>query len=134
LHTNTVIFAFGDCALFATSYCAVQRTSQATLFAPKLAAFTFKGLQLVILLTAISLPMGWTSSKEYTELEWPTDILITIVWVSYAVVFFGTVMKRTDETRNIRKEYRPDGPDDGAGREYRRPNADRSVVVSGRHQ
>ncbi|PZP76851.1 MAG: cytochrome-c oxidase, cbb3-type subunit I, partial [Ectopseudomonas oleovorans] len=82
LHTNAVIFAFGGCALFATSYYAVQRTSQTTLFAPKLAAFTFWGWQLVILLAAITLPLGWTSSKEYAELEWPIDILITIVWVT----------------------------------------------------
>ena len=70
LHTNAVIFAFGGCALFATSYYAVQRTSQTTLFAPKLAAFTFWGWQLVILLAAITLPLGWTSSKavSYTHL------------------------------------------------------------------
>lgn len=63
LHTNAVIFAFGGCALFAASYYAVQRTSHATLFAPRLAAFTFWGWQLVIVLAAISLPMGWTSSR-----------------------------------------------------------------------
>ena len=94
LHTNAVIFAFGGCALFATSYYAVQRTSQAPLFAPKLAAFTFWGWQLVILLAAVSLPLGFTTSKEYAELEWPIDILIAIVWVSYAVVFFGTLATR----------------------------------------
>ncbi len=94
LHTNAVIFAFGGCALFATSYYAVQRTCQTPLFAPKLAAFTFWGWQLVILLAAITLPLGFTSSKEYAELEWPIDILITIVWVAYAVVFFGTLVKR----------------------------------------
>ncbi|MDP3514085.1 MAG: cytochrome-c oxidase, cbb3-type subunit I [Sulfuritalea sp.] len=95
LHTNAVIFAFGGCALFATSYFAVQRTSHAPLFAPGLAAFTFWGWQLVIVLAAVSLPLGITSGKEYAELEWPIDILITLVWVSYAVVFFGTIVKRT---------------------------------------
>jgi cytochrome c oxidase cbb3-type subunit 1 len=95
LHTNAVIFAFGGCALFATSYYAVQRTSHAPLFAPGLAAFTFWGWQLVILLAALSLPLGFTSGKEYAELEWPIDLLITVVWVSYAIVFFGTVVKRT---------------------------------------
>jgi len=95
LHTNAVIFAFGGCALFATSYFAVQRTSHAPLFAPGLAAFTFWGWQLIIVLAALSLPLGFTSGKEYAELEWPIDILITLVWVSYAVVFFGTIMKRT---------------------------------------
>jgi cytochrome c oxidase cbb3-type subunit 1 len=95
LHTNAVIFAFGGCALFATSYYCVQRTGHTRLFAGGLAAFTFWGWQLVILLAAISLPMGITTGKEYAELEWPIDILITVVWVSYAVVFFGTIAKRT---------------------------------------
>ena len=94
LHTNAVIFAFGGCALFSTSYYCVQRTCHTTLFAPGLAAFTFWGWQLVILLAAITLPLGFTSSKEYAELEWPIDILITVVWVSYAIVFFGTSGKR----------------------------------------
>jgi hypothetical protein len=94
LHTNAVIFAFGGCALFATSYYVVQRTCHTRLFAPGLAAFTFWGWQLVIVLAAITLPLGYTSSKEYAELEWPIDILIAIVWVSYAVVFFGTIAKR----------------------------------------
>jgi len=95
LHTNAVIFAFGGCALFATSYYCVQRTSHAPLFAPGLAAFTFWGWQLIIVLAALSLPLGFTSGKEYAELEWPIDILITVVWVSYAIVFFGTIVKRT---------------------------------------
>ena len=94
LHTNAVIFAFGGCGLFATSYYVVQRTCQTRLFGGKLAAFTFWGWQLVILLAAISLPLGFTSGKEYAELEWPIDVLIAVVWVSYAVVFFGTIMKR----------------------------------------
>lgn len=95
LHTNAVIFAFGTSALFATSYYVVQRTCQTRLFAPKLAAFTFWGWQAIILSAAISLPMGFTQGKEYAELEWPIDIAITIVWVSYAIVFFGTIVKRT---------------------------------------
>ncbi|MEX0957702.1 MAG: cytochrome-c oxidase, cbb3-type subunit I [Burkholderiales bacterium] len=94
LHTNAVIFAFGGSALFATSYYVVQRTCHARLFADKLAAFTFWGWQAVIVLAAITLPLGITSSKEYAELEWPIDVLITLVWVSYAVVFFGTIAKR----------------------------------------
>jgi len=94
LHTNAVIFAFGGCALFASSYYVVQRTSHAPLFAPGLAAFTFWGWQAVILAAAITLPLGITTSKEYAELEWPIDVLITLVWVAYAVVFFGTIVKR----------------------------------------
>ncbi len=94
LHTNAVIFAFGGCGLFATSYYVVQRTCQVRLFSDQLAAFTFWGWQLVIVAAAITLPLGMTSGKEYAELEWPIDILIALVWVSYAVVFFGTLLKR----------------------------------------
>ncbi|SEK29213.1 cytochrome c oxidase cbb3-type subunit 1 [Roseateles sp. YR242] len=91
LHTNAVIFAFGGCALMATAFHVVQRTCHTRLFAPQLAWFTFWGWQLVIVLAAITLPMGLTSGKEYAELEWPIDILIALVWVSYAVVFFGSI-------------------------------------------
>jgi cytochrome c oxidase cbb3-type subunit 1 len=91
LHTNAVIFAFGGCGLFAASYYVVQRTSQVRLFSDGLAAFTFWGWQLVIVLAAITLPMGMTQGKEYAELEWPIDILIALVWVAYAIVFFGTI-------------------------------------------
>ncbi len=94
LHTNAVIFAFGGSALFASSYYVVQRTCQTRLFAGKLASFTFWGWQAVIVAAAISLPLGYTSGKEYAELEWPIDILIAIVWISYAIVFFGTIAKR----------------------------------------
>ncbi len=94
LHTNAVIFAFGGSALFATSYYVVQRTCQTRLFSDKLAAFTFWGWTAIIVLAAITLPLGITTSKEYAELEWPIDLLITIVWVSYAIVFFGTIAKR----------------------------------------
>ena len=91
LHTNAVIFAFGGCTLFATSYHVVQRTCQTRLFAPKLALFTVIGWQVVILAAAVSLPLGYTQGKDYAELEWPIDLLIAVVWVSYAVVFFGTI-------------------------------------------
>jgi cytochrome c oxidase cbb3-type subunit 1 len=95
LHTNAVIFAFGGCALFATSYYVVQRTCHVRLFGgDRLAAFTFWGWQAVIVLAAITLPAGMTSGKEYAELEWPIDLLIAVVWVAYAVVFLGTLVKR----------------------------------------
>jgi cytochrome c oxidase cbb3-type subunit I len=94
LHTNAVIFAFGGCALFATSYYCVQRTCHVRLFSDKLAAFTFWGWQVVIVAAAITLPLGITQGKEYAELEWPIDLLITVVWVAYAVVFFTTIARR----------------------------------------
>ncbi|HMV72416.1 MAG TPA: cytochrome-c oxidase, cbb3-type subunit I [Pseudomonadales bacterium] len=94
LHTNAVIFAFGGSALFATSFYVVQRTCQARLISDGLASFVFWGWQLVIVLAAITLPLGYTSSKEYAELEWPIDVLITLVWVAYAIVYFGTIARR----------------------------------------
>jgi cytochrome c oxidase cbb3-type subunit 1 len=94
LHTNAVIFAFGGSALFASSYYIVQRTCHVRLFAGPLASFTFWGWQLIILAAAITLPLGYTQGKEYAELIWPIDILLTVVWVAYAIVFFGTIAKR----------------------------------------
>ncbi len=94
LHTNAVIFAFGGSALFATSYYVVQRTCQARLFSNALSAFTFWGWQVVIVGAAITLPLGKTMGKEYAELEWPLALLVALVWVAYAVVFFGTIMMR----------------------------------------
>ena len=94
LHTNAVIFAFGGGALFATSYYVVQRTCHTRLFAGSLATFTFWGWQLIILAAAITLPLGITRGKGYAELEWPIGIAIAIVWVAYAVVFFGTLALR----------------------------------------
>ena len=94
LHTNAVIFAFGGCALMGSSLYVVQRTCHTRLFSDALASFVFWGWQLVIVLAAITLPLGLTQGKEYAELEWPIDILIAVVWVAYAVVFFGTIVKR----------------------------------------
>ncbi|MCK0538670.1 cytochrome-c oxidase, cbb3-type subunit I [Alcanivorax quisquiliarum] len=94
LHTNGVIFAFGGCALIGTSLYVVQRTCHTTLAFPRLAGFVFWGYQAVLVLAVITLPMGLTSTKEYAELEWPIDILLAVVWVSYAIVFFATIAKR----------------------------------------
>jgi len=94
LHTNAVIFAFGGCALLGTSLYVVQRTCHARLISDGLASFVFWGYQAVIVLAAITLPMGLTQGKEYAELIWPIDILLAVVWVAYAVLFFGTIMKR----------------------------------------
>jgi cytochrome c oxidase cbb3-type subunit I len=94
LHTNAVIFAFGGCGLMATSFHVVQRTCHVRLFSDRLASFVFWGWQAVIVAAAITLPMGLTQGKEYAELEWPIDLLIAVVWIAYAVVFFGTIAKR----------------------------------------
>jgi len=94
LHTNAVIFAFGGSALMGTSFYVVQRTCNTRLFSDGLAAFVFWGWQLVIVLAAVTLPLGLSQGKEYAELEWPIDVLIAAVWVAYAIVFFGTIVKR----------------------------------------
>lgn len=99
LHTNAVIYAFGGSALFATSYYIVQRTTQTRLFSDTLSSITFWGWNLIIVLAAITLPLGFTSSKEYAELEWPIDLLITVIWVCYAINFFGTLVVR--KTKHI---------------------------------
>ena len=91
LHTSAVIFAFGGSVLFATSYYVVQRTCHTKLFAGKLAWFTFWGWNAIVLSVVVTYPLGLTQSKEYAEMIWPIDLLITVVWVAYAIVFFGTV-------------------------------------------
>ena len=94
VHTNVVLFGFGVSALIATSFYSVQRTSHVPLFAPRLAWFVFYGWQVAIVLGGLSLFAGWNGGKEYAELEWPLDIVIAIIWVSYAIVFFGTLAIR----------------------------------------
>ncbi|MDD5387735.1 MAG: cytochrome-c oxidase, cbb3-type subunit I [Gallionellaceae bacterium] len=94
VHTGAVIFGFGGSALFATSYYVVQRTCQTRLFAPGLATFTFWGWQAIIVMAATSYVLGYSQGREYAEMEWPIDILIEIVWVSYLAVYVGTLMRR----------------------------------------
>ena len=94
VHTGAVIFGFGGSALFATSYYVVQRTCQTRLFAPGLATFTFWGWQAIIVLAALSYVLGYSQGREYAEMEWPIDLLILVVWVSYMIVFIGTLMNR----------------------------------------
>ena len=90
LHTSAVIFAFGGNALMSTSFYIVQRTSGARLFGGNLAWFVFWGYQLFIVLAATGYLLGITQSKEYAEPEWYVDLWLTLVWVSYLVVFAGT--------------------------------------------
>ena len=94
LHTNLVIFAFGGCALFATSYYTVQRTCQVRLFSDTLAAFTFWGWQAVAVILLVSLPLGNTTTKEYAEIEFTGALWMAVVWVAYGIVFFTTLTRR----------------------------------------
>lgn len=94
LHTNAVIFGFGVSALMGTAFYSVQRTSHVPLYAPRLAWFCCYAWQFTLLLGGLSLLAGWNTSKEYAELEWPFDIAITVIWVCFAIVFFGTIARR----------------------------------------
>ncbi len=94
LHTNAVIFGFGVSALMGTAFYSVQRTCHVPLFAPRLAWFCAIAWQFVVLAGGLSLLAGYNTSKEYAELEWPIDVAIAVVWVCFALVFFGTVARR----------------------------------------
>ncbi len=96
LHTNAVIFAFVGNAIFAGIYYSLQRLCKARLYSDILGNFHFWGWQLIILAAAITLPLGYTTSHEYAELEWPVDIAITLVWLAFGINMFGTIIKRRE--------------------------------------
>ncbi|MDP2029113.1 MAG: cytochrome-c oxidase, cbb3-type subunit I [Thiobacillus sp.] len=94
VHTSAVIFGFGGSALFATSYYVVQRTCQTRLISDGMASFTFWGWQTIIVTAALSYVMGHSQGREYAEMEWPIDLLIEVVWVTYLILYVGTIMRR----------------------------------------
>jgi cytochrome c oxidase cbb3-type subunit I/II len=96
LHTNAVIFAFAGNAFFTGCYYSTQRLLKARMFSDGLSRFHFWGWQAIIVAAALTLPFGFTQAKEYAELEWPIDIAIAVVWVGFAVNFFGTIAKRRE--------------------------------------
>jgi len=96
LHTNAAIFAFAGNAIFVAVYYSLQRLCKARMFSDRLSAIHFWGWQFVIVLAALTLPLGFTTSKEYAELEWPIDLLITGVWVTFGWNMIGTVLRRRE--------------------------------------
>jgi len=96
LHTNAVIFAFVGNGMFAGIYYSLQRLLKTRMFSDTLSWINFWGWQLIILSAAITLPLGFTTAKEYAELEWPIDIAITIVWVVFGINMIGTILKRRE--------------------------------------
>jgi cytochrome c oxidase cbb3-type subunit I/II len=96
LHTNAVIFAFAGNAIFAAVYYSSQRLLKTRIFSDLLSNIHFWGWQLIIVAAAISLPLGFTQGKEYAELEWPIDIAVVLIWVVFAVNFFGTIAVRRE--------------------------------------
>lgn len=97
LHTNAIIFAFVGNAMFAGIYYSMQRLLKTRMFSDMLSWIHFWGWQLIILAAAISLPLGYTTSKEYAELEWPIDIAITIIWVVFGWNMIGTILRRREK-------------------------------------
>lgn len=97
LHTNAIIFAFVGNAIFMGVYYSLQRLCKARMFSDVLSRIHFWGWQTIILLAAVSLPLGFTSSKEYAELEWPIDIMIALVWVTFGINMIGTIIKRREK-------------------------------------
>jgi cytochrome c oxidase cbb3-type subunit I/II len=96
LHTNAVIFAFAGNAFFTGAYYSTQRLLKTRMFSDRLSRFHFWGWQLIIVAAALTLPLGFTQAKEYAELEWPIDIAIAVVWVVFAINFFGTIARRRE--------------------------------------
>lgn len=96
LHTNAVIFAFVGNAMFAGVYYSMQRLLKTRMFSDFLSYLHFWGWQLIIVAAAITLPLGFTTSKEYAELEWPIDIAITLIWVVFGINMIGTILKRRE--------------------------------------
>jgi cytochrome c oxidase cbb3-type subunit I/II len=96
VHTNAVIFAFVGNGIFMGVYYSLQRLCKARMFSDKLSKFHFWGWQTIIVVAAVTLLMGYTTGKEYAELEWPVDIAITIVWVVFGINMFGTILKRRE--------------------------------------
>lgn len=96
VHTNAVIFAFVGNAIFMGIYYSLQRLCKARMFSDLLSKLHFWGWQLIIVLAAVTLPMGYTMGKEYAELEWPIDLLIAVVWIIFGINMFGTIIKRRE--------------------------------------
>lgn len=97
LHTNAVIFAFVGNAIFMGVYYSLQRLLKARMFSDVLSKIHFWGWQLIIVSAVITLPLGFSSSHEYAELEWPIDIAITLIWVVFGINMFGTIIKRREK-------------------------------------
>lgn len=96
LHTNAVIFAFVGNGIFAGVYYSLQRLLKTRMYSDLLSKIHFWGWQAIILSAAITLPLGFTSSHEYAELEWPIDIAIALVWIIFGINMFGTILRRRE--------------------------------------
>lgn len=96
LHTNAVIFAFVGNAMFAGIYYSMQRLLKTRMMSDFLSKVHFWGWQLIIVAAAVTLPLGYTTSKEYAELEWPIDIAIALIWVVFGINMIGTIIKRRE--------------------------------------
>jgi cytochrome c oxidase cbb3-type subunit I/II len=97
LHTNAAIFAFAGNAIFAGIYHSTQRLLKTRLFSDGLSKLHFWGWQFIIVLAVITLPLGISQGKEYAELEWPIDLAVVLIWIVFAINFFGTLVRRNEK-------------------------------------
>ena len=97
LHTNAVIFAFVGNGMFMGIYYSLPRLCKTPMFSRLLSQINFWGWNAIIVAAAVTLPLGFTTSKEYAELEWPIDIAITLVWVAFTINLFGTIIQRREK-------------------------------------
>jgi cytochrome c oxidase cbb3-type subunit I/II len=97
IHTNALIFAFVGNAIYMGVYHSLQRLCKSRMYSDRLSKFHFWGWQSIIVVGALTLAMGFTSSKEYAELEWPIDIAIAVVWIAFGINMFGTILKRREK-------------------------------------
>jgi cytochrome c oxidase cbb3-type subunit I/II len=96
IHTNAVIFAFVGNGIFTAVYYALPRLLKTPMWSTVLSKIHFWGWQFIIVAAAITLAMGYTTAKEYAELEWPLDIAITLIWVVFGLNMFGTILTRRE--------------------------------------
>ncbi|MEM9261600.1 MAG: cbb3-type cytochrome c oxidase subunit I, partial [Bacteroidota bacterium] len=96
LHTNAAIFAFVGNGIYMGVYYSLQRLLKTRMYSDLLSKIHFYGWQAIILMAAITIPLGFTTGKEYAELEWPIDISIALVWIVFGINMFGTILKRRE--------------------------------------
>ncbi len=105
LHTNAGIFGWGIGSFFALFFFMVQRLCRTPLWSSKLARFQLWFFNATIIAAAITLLLGYNTSKEYHELEWPLDIMVVILWVVFAINIIMTIIKRREEQMYISLWY-----------------------------
>jgi cytochrome c oxidase cbb3-type subunit I len=96
LHTSAVVFAFGGNVLIGSSFYVVQKTCRARLAGDLAPWFVVLGYNLFIVIAGTGYLLGITQGKEYAEPEWYADLFLTVIWVTYLLIFLATIWKRKE--------------------------------------